>query len=376
MWLRSRKFRYRLGKIAIIVVAWSLLAVVGPLTEVLFLSNFPGVLDTPPMAGFALLPNLLTAVLAGATAAFWFGVSEEFLFRSGFERAPFGRVVLIKTAVYLAVLFALSVGASFVYNTLSTGLPPWDTVVLQEVWDRVRSGGFWSPIMQFATLLICTIVVLHVGHQLGPGMMGKLLTGRYFNPKEEFRIFLFVDIEGSTSVAEQLGHLQFFRMLNRVWADLADPIFEHHGNISSYVGDEIVVSWGSEGTEKVIPCYYAMQERLEGLHDRYVEDFGIPVRFKAGAHCGRVTVGEVGVLKRDIVHLGDVLNTTARIQSLCKKYGERLIVSGRLLELTDLPSAFESEGLGEIALRGKSTLVRLFAVRRTYTGQEWGAPKA
>ena len=63
-------------------------------------------------------------------------------------------------------------------------------------------------------------------------------------PKAEDRVFLFLDLEGSTQLAERLGSALYFELLRRCLDDLTEPILETEGEIYQYAGDEIVVTNG------------------------------------------------------------------------------------------------------------------------------------
>ena len=78
---------------------------------------------------------------------------------------------------------------------------------------------------------------------------------------------------------------------------------------------------------------------------------------------GPVTVAEVGVLKREIAYLSDVLNTAARIQGMCGEMGRDLLLSGSIHNAlpSETPFIFQSEG--EIALRGRAEVVELFSAK-------------
>ena len=69
------------------------------------------------------------------------------------------------------------------------------------------------------------------------------MRGNYHQPKKEERIFLFMDMKSSTTIAEKIGNEQYFHLLNDVFADLTNTILEHDGEIYQYVGDEIVICW-------------------------------------------------------------------------------------------------------------------------------------
>lgn len=92
-----------------------------------------------------------------------------------------------------------------------------------------------------------------------------------------------------------------------------------------------------------------------------MQKFGHEIGFKAGIHFGEVTIGEIGALKREIVFTGDVLNTTARIQSLCNELGAELLISSALKAL--LPqSGYQYRSKGEIELNGRNKNEDLFSV--------------
>jgi adenylate cyclase len=85
--------------------------------------------------------------------------------------------------------------------------------------------------------------------------------------------------------------------------------------------------------------------------------------FKAGVHCGKVTAGEIGSIKRDIVYSGDVLNTASRIQEKCNHYHVDFLVSGETLELMDETSNYAPVHLDTIELRGKEANIDLYTIK-------------
>jgi len=70
------------------------------------------------------------------------------------------------------------------------------------------------------------------------------------------------------------------------------------------------------------------------------------------------------VLKREITFSGDVLNTTSRIQELCNKYNEKLIVSKDFLDLMNLKNKFLLKEIGQMNLRGRSAPIILYTVKK------------
>ena len=91
--------------------------------------------------------------------------------------------------------------------------------------------------------------------------------------------------------------------------------------------------------------------------------YNIKPVFKAGLHCGHVTVAEIGLFKRGIEYLSDVLNTASRIQGLCNKYEADLLISKELFELLDENPYFKMEIIQNVALKGKEKKMDIFSVK-------------
>ena len=79
-------------------------------------------------------------------------------------------------------------------------------------------------------------------------------------------------------------------------------------------------------------------------------------------HQGKVTTGEIGQVKKEIVFSGDVLNTTSRIQGLCNKYKVDLLVSNALIDELHLMNEYEIRKIGDTILRGKDNKVNLYSI--------------
>ena len=108
--------------------------------------------------------------------------------------------------------------------------------------------------------------------------------------------------------------------------------------------------------------FFGFCEVLENRRDYYQSAYGCLPEFKAGLNIGPVTVAEVGVLKREIAYLSDVLNTTARIQGQCNELGQPLLLSGALRDRLEPAGLFSFRAEGEITLRGREEKVALFSV--------------
>src|SRR5690606_4684531 len=134
---------------------------------------------------------------------------------------------------------------------------------------------------------------------------------KYFNPKEEERIFMFLDLNHSTTIAEKLGNEKFYGFLNDFFHDIAGVITHHKGEVVDYVGDLVIISWsfpvGSAET-RCLNCYRDFEKVIQRKKETYLSRYGTVPQFKAAVHCGEVMIGEMGKIKKSIKFSGDVLN--------------------------------------------------------------------
>jgi adenylate cyclase len=209
-----------------------------------------------------------------------------------------------------------------------------------------------------------------LGRLLGPRTLLSLVSGRYHRPREERRIVLFADLRGSTQLAETLGDSRFHRFLNDVFSDVTDPVLEAGGEIYRYVGDEIIVTWPADRARRVgwIECMFAMTDALASRAESYLVAFGTVPRLRGALHAGPLIVGEMGDVKREIVMLGDTMNTAARIEVACRSLGKDYVASAEALSLALLPECVRAEPLGAVPLSGKGEPIELYALSRRAGG--------
>ena len=100
------------------------------------------------------------------------------------------------------------------------------------------------------------------------------------------------------------------------------------------------------------------------LSESYIKRFDLVPGFKAGFHCGKVTTGEIGVLKKEIFFTGDVLNTSARIQAKCNGFGTDNLISQELLSQLDIDESYELTTIGECELKGRRNKINLYSIAK------------
>ncbi|MEM6805416.1 MAG: adenylate/guanylate cyclase domain-containing protein, partial [Bacteroidota bacterium] len=193
----------------------------------------------------------------------------------------------------------------------------------------------------------------------------NMLRGKYHRPREEERIFMFIDLKSSTTIAEELGNIRYSKFIQDCFIDLNEIFPKYDARVYQYVGDEAVLTWHPQRglTEhKCIACFEAFSERLAEKRDYYIKTYGHAPEFKAGAHAGPIVITEVGIVKKELAYHGDVINTTARIQSMCNTFDQKLLISQELLDKLPgkdkLSYAFQSK----LQLRGKNQETAIYSV--------------
>lgn len=197
----------------------------------------------------------------------------------------------------------------------------------------------------------------------GSNNLWKLLRGKYYTPREEERVFMFLDLQSSTKHAERLGHISYSKMIQDCFNDLG-VVTENDAEIYQYVGDEVILTWKlNDGlkSQNCINAYFNFQGLLDKKQDYYWSKYNCKPQFKAGVNAGIVTVTEIGKYKKEIAYHGDPINTAARIQGKCNEMQRELLISENLkIKLAETDFTFEE--LGKIELRGKEKQVSLYAV--------------
>lgn len=342
-----------------LIVAWTL--------ATLLAAGFSGVarLTHTPL-GEVLAGSSLVGLLVGLSAAWLEAVVLPGLGR----RLPLGVVLALQTVAYtLVVLTATATVAGLVW--IGEDTPAFSTLP-----GVVALLGTWATEV-FLTLLIFSSFLINLGTQLrlvlGPEMLVSLFAGRYRRPVVEERVFLFLDLAGSTAIAEVLGPLRFTAFKNDFFGDVAGPVLDTGGHIVQYVGDEVMLTWRMKRALRdaaPIRFFFLVEQAVSGRAAWYRARYGIVPQFRAGLHGGEVVTAQVGSLRRDIVHSGDVVNTAARIEGECRLLERRLLVSASLLDQMALPPGLQAEELGAIPLRGKEDAVRLFSIERSRPGHQ------
>ena len=240
----------------------------------------------------------------------------------------------------------------------------------------------WLPV-GIAMLLVLAIV-LHYRKEYLQKLQIRLRFGRYVDPKvlkqilsrsayadpltgeEKQAAVLFVDICGFTTYAEGRAPQEVVALLNAYFDMVTEAAFAHGGIIDKFIGDAAMVVWNVlEGQEdyvfKAVSCAREMLRQTDALSKK----LGFPVKLAIGIETGPVVSGNIGSSRRmDFTVIGDTVNTASRLESLKipgRERGNQIYLSGAAYDA--VAGRVEAEMLGEMALKGKETSIRIFQIK-------------
>jgi len=205
-----------------------------------------------------------------------------------------------------------------------------------------------------ATILIQT--VLQIVRIIGGRTLINFVLGKYYRPIREEKIFMFLDLVGSTALAEKLGDIGVQTMITRFFFDISEPIIENGGEVHRYVGDQVVVTWplkAGEDNMRAIQCCFAIARKVREKALEYEREFGMVPSYRIGLHGGPVVISQCGDQKQEISYFGDTVNTAARIEQQCKVLDCPLLISSELLSRITLPESFKIQSKGSVRLSGR-----------------------
>ncbi len=210
----------------------------------------------------------------------------------------------------------------------------------------------------------CIAFIVYISSIIGPGNLQKILSGKFYKPLVTEKVFMFIDLKGSTQLAERLGHIAYSNLIQDCFKDLV-VVHSYKAEVYQYVGDEAVLTWDLQKAiddNNAIKAFFVFQKRLEERAVYYEEKYGTVPDFKAGMHGGIITMTEIGAIRRDIAYHGDTINTAARLQGECNRLNVKLLMSEALLTEMDLPSNYKTTLKGEMQLRGKNGMIKVFSI--------------
>ena len=359
----SPQLKMNIGKVAVITACYILFNIFIAFYNIaMYNSPFslgPSELfDSESHIQINLFVGLIAGIFGGATLVL---VNGQL-----FRRKSFRFAMLTTAGAYIVIFVIITVFVTLFSVRAEFGNQVFSLEALRFGMQLLFNPVTITLFIMWGAITLLTLFLLQVNDKFGPGILGKFLMGKYHRPRKEQRIFMFLDMRSSTTIAEKIGNEKYFNLLKDLISDITSPILNNAGEIYQYVGDEIVVSWPMKKgihNANFLHCFFQIQKKLGDMGPLYEKKYGLIPELKAGLHYGQVMAGEIGSIKKDIIYSGDVLNTTARIQEQCNQYEVDLLISRETFDLIPDPETYELLPLGSIELRGKQRKIHLNTIK-------------
>jgi len=299
------------------------------------------------------------ALILGLVIGVFYAIIEYLFQNFLLRKSALGLVIISKTGIYLMLMVTvLRVLSIIAEHDMDLDIPN------ENGW-WITSRWFWITVLYFMIGSLLFSFLKIANEKFGKGIFIKMLLGTYRKPQEEKRIFMFLDLKDSTSIAETLGHYRYSEFIQDCFLDLNRVIEKNDAEVYQYVGDEAVLTWPyKKGVfkSKCVELFFEFQEQINKRLNYYQNKYNHVPKFKAGLHGGKLMIAEVGTVKKELAFHGDVINTTARIQGECNTYNASLLISESLLIDLHLNATYTSSPLGNIKLKGKQEGVNIFSI--------------
>ncbi len=176
--------------------------------------------------------------------------------------------------------------------------------------------------------------------------------------QERYLVSMFVDMRGSTKLAEQRLPFDTVFIVNRFLSAVSQAVIDCGGRPNQFVGDGELALFGLHCSPQ-IACRQALKAaamiaaNIEELNQFLSHDLHEPIRFGIGIHGGEVIIGDIGYRDHMVfTALGDAVNVAARLQDMTKSLACEAILSEEVRITAGV--AAESLPAQEVTIRGRS----------------------
>jgi adenylate cyclase len=178
---------------------------------------------------------------------------------------------------------------------------------------------------------------------------------------------LFSDMRGFTTLSESGEAEDLVRQLNQYFTRMVEVVFAHKGTVDKFVGDMIMALYGAplddpDHADHAVQTALRMVEALQDLNRRWGVEGRAALDIGIGINTGEMIAGNIGsdtIMSYTVI--GDNVNLGARLESLNKEYGTRILISEATRR--QLKGNYDVRALGEVTVKGKTRAVTIFEVR-------------
>ena len=184
---------------------------------------------------------------------------------------------------------------------------------------------------------------------------------------ERLITIVFIDLRGSTSLAEAKLPYDTLFILNQFFHEMTRALVATNGHYSQFTGDGLMALYGlhaddpATGPADALRGAREMLMRVEQLNRQLKDELPAPLVIGIGIHYSEAIVGAMGPPRSMIITtIGDAVNTCARLESLTKEYGCAVVISRQAAEAAGLN--LDGEKLHEAPVKGRREPVQFYAL--------------
>ena len=203
---------------------------------------------------------------------------------------------------------------------------------------------------------------------MDPGVADQLLAGGddILGGKSLTATVLFTDIRGFTTLTEELGPQGTVSFLNEYFSIMVECISSQGGMLDKFIGDAIMAAFGipeahDDDEDRALRAAIKMITSLRAWNRERLAEGKKPVDMGIGLNTDNVVSGNIGSPKRmDFTIIGDGVNLAARLESACKQYHARILISENTAR--KLKNSYRMRGIDLVVVKGKTQPVEVYEV--------------
>ena len=191
--------------------------------------------------------------------------------------------------------------------------------------------------------------------------------------QERYLVSMFVDMRGSTKLAEKRLPFDTVFIVNRFLGAVSQAVIESGGRPNQFVGDGMLALFGlsvsrQEACRQALRAAALIAANVDELNKFLAHDLHEPIRFGIGIHGGEVIVGDIGYRDHMVfTALGDAVNVAARLQDMTKPLACEAVVSDEVRTTAGVAADALTQQQVEIRGRNEPMIVRTVSDTRTLT---------
>ena len=186
---------------------------------------------------------------------------------------------------------------------------------------------------------------------------------------------LFSDIRSFTTLTEELGAHATVSLLNEYFTLMVDCIQNHGGMLDKFFGDAIMAVFGvpiahDDDEDRAVRTSVEMLRELAEYNATRVSEGKKPIHIRIGINTDTIVSGNIGSLKRmDYTVIGDGVNLASRLESACKQYGTRILISESTFR--KLRGTYRAREVDRVVVKGKTEPIGIYEILDYHTSESF-----